>query len=351
MDSNYIDEKAREYEEKIGRAKPPSTRNSRSSVRNEVSRRRRAGYAYRYEEDEDDSPTVAEFAPSRYSDDVLDADTEGSSGAISSESANGDVIDVPAEKMVVRRNGDASARQMKKKRRRKRPSWEDRESEELDRIPPAGITAYGPQGDVMGGIDARTYAALKVSEEIREAKRKVSAREERVIDAEERILMLKADVEEQKKIFAQSRQRNSPRVRDAQRQMNMMVEGAARSLRKARAELEVAVDAAEDLEDRHWVLLSQVASDEEFARLNAKAEREEEEGSEVTSVINDEVVTDDADDVDDVVDDGVNTEACSDDKSEDEGQVEMPKIELKGGGTDNAKPQGDGKGNDEQPAE
>ncbi len=312
MDSSYIDEKAQEYEEKIGRAKPSSKRSSRRGrpVRNEVSRRRRAGYTYRYEDDDNDSPPVAEFTPSR-----------------KSNTANGDVIDVPAEKMIVRRNGNssASARQ-KKKRRRKRPSWEDRESEELDRIPPAGITAYGPEGDVMGGIDARTYAALKASEEIREAKRKVAAREERVIDAEERILMLKADVEEQKMIFAQSRQSKSPRVRDAVRQMNMMVEDAARSLRKSRAELDVAIDAMEELEDRHWVLLSQVASDEEFARLNAEAEREE-EGEEGVSVM--------SDDEDSTGTDPVDTEAATGVQPETEDQntkeeKEDPKAEVDG---------------------
>ena len=348
MDSRYIDEKAREYEEKIGRAKPSSsTRNSRRGrpVRNEASRRRRSGYAYRYENDEDDSPPVAEFAPSRDSDDVLDIDTEDSfDGRISGKSANGDVIDIPAERMIVRRNGNASARQTKK-RRRKRPSWEDRESEELDRIPPAGITAYGPEGDVMGGIDARTFAALKASEEIREAKRKVARREERVVEAEERILMLKADVEEQRRIFAQSRQRNSPRVRDAQRQMNMMVEDAARSLRKARAEVDVAVEAMENLEDRHWVLLSQVASDEEFARLNAEAEREEEKRDVASVMVGEEIADDGGDDIND----GVDTAAANDDQIEDEVQVEILKSEPQGEAVENVKIQGDEEKDNEPP--
>ena len=330
MDSSYIDEKAQEYEEKIGRAKPSLKRRSSRGrpVRNEVSRRRRAGYAYRYEDDDNDSPPVAEFAPSR-----------------KSNTANGDVIDVPAGKMIVRRNGNssASARQ-KKKRRKKRPSWEDRESEELDRIPPAGITAYGPEGDVMGGIDARTYAALKASEEIRGAKRKIAAREERVIDAEERILMLKADVEEQKMIFAQSRQSKSPRVRDAVRQMNMMVEDAARSLRKSRAELDVAIDAMEELEDRHWVLLSQVASDEEFARLDAEAEREE-EGEEVVPEMNG--------DEDSTGTDPVDTEAATDVQPENEDQdikeeKEDPKAEVDGEPAKSEMAQDDKNGDDEK---
>lgn len=341
MDSRYIDEKAKEYEEKIGRAKPSSsTRNSRQgqSVRNEVSRRRRSGYAYRYEDDDDDSPPVAEFAPARYSADVLDVDMKDSSA--------GNVIDVPAGKMVIRRNGSANTRQTKK-RRRKRPSWEDRESEELDRIPPAGITAYGPEGDVMGGIDARTFAALKASEEIREAKRKVAKREERVIGAEERILMLKADVEEQTRIFAQSRQRNSPRVRDAKRQMNMMVEDAARFLRKARAELDVAVEAMEDLEDRHWVLLSQVASDEEFARLNAKAEREEESEGVASVIVDDDIFNGDGSEDDN--NDGVDTLTSNDDQPEDEVQVEILSAESKGETAESTEMQGDKEKDNKQP--
>ena len=344
MDSRYIDEKAREYEEKIGRAKPSSsTRSSRRGrpARNEVSRRRRSGYAYRYEDDDDDdSPPVAEFAPARDSADVLDV------GMGDSNADN--VIDVPAG-IVIRRDGSASTRQTKK-RRRKRPSWEDRESEELDRIPPAGITAYGPEGDVMGGIDARTFAALKASEEIREAKRKVAKREERVVEAEERILMLKADVEEQTRIFSQSRQRNSPRVRDAKRQMNMMVEDAARLLRKARAELDVAVEAMEDLEDRHWVLLSQVASDEEFARLDAEAEREE-EGEGVASMVVDDDIFNDDDDSEDDDNGGVDTLTTKDDQPEDEVQVEILPVsaESKGETAENAEMQGDEEKDSKQP--
>ena len=199
----------------------------------------------------------------------------------------------------------------------------------------------------MGGIDARTFAALKASEEIREAKRKVAKREERVVEAQERILMLKADVEEQTRIFAQSRQRNSPRVRDAKRQMNMMVEDAARLLRKARAELDVAVEAMEDLEDRHWVLLSQVASDEEFARLNAEAEREE-EGEGVASVMVDDNIFND-DDSEDDNNCGVDTLTSTDDQPEDEVQVEMLSAEPKGEPVESAEMQGGEEKDNKQP--
>lgn len=276
FDPEDINEKAKEYEERIGRAKPSAQRGSGQTprARNEVSRRRRAGYAYRYEED-DGSPPVAVVGPAGRSveanrDDVVDATIEESSEQI--DVATG-VIDIPAEDVVGRRTSSqrTSARPRQfKKRQLKRRSWEERESEEMDRIPPVGIMAYGPEGDI--GMDARTFAALQASEEIREAKRKVELREERVIDAEEKVLMMKADVETQRRILSSSRRGRSTRARDTLRQMNMMVEDAARSLRKARAERDMAIDAMEELEDRHWVLLSMVRGDEEFARLNAVAE-------------------------------------------------------------------------------
>mmetsp|Transcript_18555 Transcript_18555/g.40379 ORF Transcript_18555/g.40379 Transcript_18555/m.40379 type:complete len:900 (+) Transcript_18555:159-2858(+) len=278
-----ISEKAKEYEEKIGRAKP--SRRGRGA-RNEVSRRRRAGYAYRYEED-DESPPVADLSPSgrRFEGsqgDIVDATIENTPS--SRMNTDRGVIDISAEDADARRSVTGTRTRQTKKRQRNSRSWEDRESEEMDRIPPSGVMAYGPQGDI--GMDARTFAALQASEEIREAKRKVEVREERVIDAEEEVLTMKAEVEAQKRVLSNSRRGKSQRARDTLRQMNMMVEEAARSLRRARAERDLAIDAMEELEDRHSLLLSLVRGDEEFARLNAMAadQNEGDEQEDITEV-------------------------------------------------------------------
>ena len=126
--------------------------------------------------------------------------------------------------------------------------------------------------------------------------------------------------------------------------MNMMVEDAARSLRKSRAELDVAIDAMEELEDRHWVLLSQVASDEEFARLDAEAEREE-EGEEVVPEMNG--------DEDSTGTDPVDTEAATDVQPENEDQdikeeKEDPKAEVDGEPAKSEMAQDDKNGDDEK---
>jgi hypothetical protein len=58
------------------------------------------------------------------------------------------------------------------------------------RVPPSGVPAWGPSGEV--GVDARTKATLDALEEIREATRKLELKEEECIEAKEDIVVLKA---------------------------------------------------------------------------------------------------------------------------------------------------------------
>jgi hypothetical protein len=56
-------------------------------------------------------------------------------------------------------------------------------------------------------------------------------------------------------------------VRDRLRQMKMAVEDAARDLRRAKAELEVARERLADVEDQNWALLSLYDADKAFQEV------------------------------------------------------------------------------------
>ena len=257
FDARDLDRKSMEYEEKIGRAPPPRDATQREGTRG----RRRAGYAYRFtEEDDDGAPPVAEYGASisagGIGDDAMDA-------AIDPDIEDG-VIDTSAEDVTSLRRAAPRAKRSKKKRRRR--SWEDRESEDIDRVPPSGVQAWGPEGEVMGGIDARTHAALMAMKDIQEAEKRVEEKEELVVDAEERVLVLKADAAMQKKLLMGRSRRGDPRkLRAKNQQTRMAVEDAARVLRRVRTERDMMMDVLEDLEDRHWLLLRQLEGDKSFA--------------------------------------------------------------------------------------
>ena len=125
--------------------------------------RRRKGYAYKYSGDDDDeyySPIVADY-------DVVDADRSYDNRGSRSKRAT--VVNSP----------------------RKR-SWEER-ALEMDRVPPKGAAAWGPNGRASGGgMDAQSKAALDALREIRKAKRYLEKKKDMVLDAEEEVVALKA---------------------------------------------------------------------------------------------------------------------------------------------------------------
>jgi len=54
------------------------------------------------------------------------------------------------------------------------------------------------------------------------------------------------------------------RLREKLRTINAGVNNAARALRRARAEVQFALNKVQELEDRHWALLSDFDAEEEF---------------------------------------------------------------------------------------
>lgn len=128
------------------------------------SRRRRPGQAYPFVEDREEAVPAA-----TYEEDLELAD----------------VVDVDA---VIEDEEDSKEAKRKPKRKRER-TIEER-SAAFERVPPSGVPAWGPSGEV--GVDARTKATLDALEDIREATRKVELKEEECIEAKEDIVVMKA---------------------------------------------------------------------------------------------------------------------------------------------------------------
>jgi hypothetical protein len=130
-----------------------------------------------------------------------------------------------------------------------RMSWEER-SRRLEQVPPAGILAWGPSGDL--GIDARTNAMLDAMEDLREAREQLKLMTERTNLARDDIVVLRADAALEEK----KRQVNPRRARERLRHIQLDIEDAARDLRRAQNAEQQARERLEAVEDRHWAVLS-----------------------------------------------------------------------------------------------
>lgn len=185
------------------------------------SRRRRRGYAYKLDDDD-------------FDDDDEYIDIEAS---------------YPAER------DDMSSP------RRGRRSWEER-ALEMDRVPPRGVAAWGPNGPVSD--DVQTMAAMDAMDEIKRAKNFLEKKEEMVEDAKEEVVALKADA------TFYERQLDGVRgsaARTLEKELGLVlrdVEDSQRMLRMARAERDAASRQVENLEARHWALLSEYEATQSF---------------------------------------------------------------------------------------
>ncbi|KAL7449366.1 hypothetical protein ACHAWC_003898 [Mediolabrus comicus] len=185
------------------------------------SRRRRRGYAYKLDDDD-------------FDDDDEYIDIEAS---------------YPAE-----RDGMSSPR-------RGRRSWEER-ALEMDRVPPRGVAAWGPNGPVSD--DVQTMAAMDAMDEIKRAKKFLEKKEEMVEDAKEEVVALKADA------TFYERQLDGVRgsaARTLEKELGLVlrdVEDSQRMLRMARAERDAASRQVENLEARHWALLCEYEATQSF---------------------------------------------------------------------------------------
>jgi len=213
LNRGRLDEQAEEYNRRMGIRS--SDRQSRPKPRTT----RRKGYAYRYV-DEDEEPPVADY----------------------------EVVEQDAIKDAII---DAEAVEEESQPKREL-SWEER-ALAVERVPPVGVPAWGPTGDL--GVDARTKAISDAFEDINEAKRKVKEKEQQVALSKEGISILRVDSELERKRLRESRI-SMRAIQDRLRRIDRKVEDAARALRYASAQLQTARDELSELEARHWAVLS-----------------------------------------------------------------------------------------------
>jgi hypothetical protein len=190
-------------------------------------RQRRKGYAYPYV-DEDEAPPVADYG--------VDSDEEQNPNTASKDA-------VPKEGDKTEEKEPAPKRQL---------SWEER-ALAVERVPPAGIPAWGPTGDL--GMDVRTKAISDALEDIIGATREVTEKESNVEQAREDVAILKVDAELERKRLRRSRQ-DPKAIQDKLRRIDRKVDDAARALRYAQSVLQTRRDDRSELAARHWAVLS-----------------------------------------------------------------------------------------------
>jgi hypothetical protein len=240
LNRDRLDEKAEMYDRQMGlRSNEDWSRATKEKPR----RQRRKGYAYPYV-DEDEAPPVADY------------------GVVGDEA----IEDAASEEGVkVEEKEAAPKRQL---------TWEER-ALAVERVPPAGIPAWGPTGDL--GMDVRTKAISDALEDIIGATRDVAEKESKVEQAREDIAILKVDAELERKRLRRSRQ--DPRViQDKLRRIDREVDDAARALRYTQNVLQKIRDDLSELEARHWAVLSFYSPDlAEESVLDAIRELEQNE--------------------------------------------------------------------------
>jgi hypothetical protein len=238
LDRIDIDSRAADYDRQmgIGRARgqrsmapPPGPEYSQGREGSRRTDERRKGYAYRYRDD-DGTPPVAEL-------EALTVEDNDTASGESTPSRDNRTVEATESS-----NSDSDSE----------VSWEER-ALAVERVPPAGIPAWGPTGDL--GVDARTKAILDAMEDIHVAKERVAERESAVEKAKEDVSILRVDAELEKK-----RIRNT--IKEARvihqriRNIDLEIQDASRALRYAQSRLQMARDELAALERRHWAVLS-----------------------------------------------------------------------------------------------
>ena len=152
VDPDEVKSKADDYDRKLGLNKQNKNR-GRSQVK------RRTGYAYRVVEEDIDIKDSAEYGVDGESKPEMNIDET--------------VIDVEA-------SGSVQEIEEEDKQTRQK-SWKERE-QAYEQVPPKGVQAWGPEGDI--GMDIFTFAVNDAKEEISAAKALIEKRMQLASDAE-----------------------------------------------------------------------------------------------------------------------------------------------------------------------
>lgn len=261
VDPDEVKFQADDYNRRLGldRKKGARGRGRESWKEARAGPKPRKGYAYRYNRDEEEDMSSDTF-DSGFDDSANMDITSGSKISTSSNNNDDDVIDVE-----VKLQPDSPQKgKIEEGRKPKQQSWEDRAAA-YERVPPKEVKAWGPNGEIDGGIDARTYAANCAIEEIENMRSNFEKKEVAVIEAQQNLLELKREASIQKRnLLLVDDRRKSTSIRDELRKTNFEIEDSARMLRKAKNEAIAAIDRLESTELYHWALLRQYEADQEM---------------------------------------------------------------------------------------
>lgn len=250
IDREEMDYKAEVYNAKMGlgkrrRSSSVSTSSEEELDRGRDKRRRlpqrvrsarddpeRRGYAYRYDATLDDESTpILDIDPA----DDVDPESMMSDSRRRQQSLDGDVDD-------------------EKKFRKKEPSWEERQIA-MDRVPPVDVLAWGPSGELP--MSAREKAFLDAQEDIETARRKLKLAKKKESESEAEITILKVDADRQRlKLSEYPPEERSRRDVEELRQIELDIDDASRDLRRSRTKVDRALEILEELEERHYAIMS-----------------------------------------------------------------------------------------------
>jgi hypothetical protein len=240
IDREQMSFKAAEYDSKMG------VRQSRTRRRKEdwsgppqQEKPQRAGFAYRYDAriHDDDSPTVVDIHATEEIED--DPGTEASNDKGQS---------APESKVKMNNQGG-------KRAKKSDMSWEERQAA-VERVPPANVPAWGPKGELP--INARQKAIVDALKDIQTAKRKLNERVKGEIRARDEVAILNVDAKALRLKISQSRRRSRSTQLDMERlrKIELEIDDASRVLRRARKRVDTAKVELQELEDRHYAVLS-----------------------------------------------------------------------------------------------
>ncbi|KAL7553694.1 hypothetical protein ACHAWF_017004 [Thalassiosira exigua] len=139
---------------------------------------------------------------------------------------------------------------------RRRRSWEER-AFEMDRVPPSGAVAWGPNGRMEPGDNPLDRAAMDALRDIKRSKRKLERKEDAVEVAKEDVVTLKADASACESQLEDARGREASELEQELGYILQDAEDASRNLRMVRAERDAASSRVAELEERNWALLSE----------------------------------------------------------------------------------------------
>lgn len=308
VDRRELQNQANAYENKIGRIPVQTTTTTRRKTRptqqppiGEPNSRRseeEIQTRYRYVDvQENDTTDEALFT-------MVD-ETVLSESQFAKNNVDQDSVIIDAEPIIIENDPKVDSKRNDEKRNgpvnnnknentNNKSSWEER-ALAVERVPPADIPAWGPSGE-LDGIDARTKALSDALEDIQIAKQKVQERQRTVEISKEAVAIARVDAELERNqqqqqqqlslleeaeddfdqdpyddydyseysrrrrrrddVASQNRRRQRQIILDRLRRLDRSADEAARKLRLDEMRLAAAEEELQDIQSRHWALLS-----------------------------------------------------------------------------------------------